>query len=316
MKVLFIFADLGGDFRRKSPFIYSQGESLKKIGVEVDYFLLKGRGLFKYIFGIRQLKNHLKSNNYDMLHAHYSYAGWVASFASSKSLIVSFMGSDVFSRENIIKSLANRIILKEVLRKADLTICKSNGLKEKISWKKNVFVIPNGVDFSLFFPISKSDAREKLNLDQSKKYVLFVGNINRKEKNYRLAKKVHEIINKVDIELLVVNDVSQEQLNLYYNAADVLLMTSLYEGSPNIVKEAMACNLPIVSTDVGDLRERLEGVKYCYITSYDLDEIKEKVLNTFQVGETSNGRAMVENLEIIKIAKQIQMKYQELLENA
>ncbi|MBN1217151.1 MAG: glycosyltransferase, partial [Candidatus Lokiarchaeota archaeon] len=256
MKVLFVLADNGGDFRRKSPFIYSQGESLKKIGVEVDYFILKGKSFIKYIFGINQLKKHLKSNDYDILHAHYSYTGWTVYFASKKPLVVSLMGSDVFSRDNKIKKVINIFIIKRVLALANAIICKSNNIKEAISRHKEIFVIPNGVDLDVFYPMDKMEVRKKLNLDQEKKYILFVGNKKRKEKNYKLAKKVYEKINRDEIELLAVNGVSQDQLNLYYNAANVLLMTSLYEGSPNVIKESMACNLPIVSTDVGDVKER------------------------------------------------------------
>ncbi|MBN1217149.1 MAG: glycosyltransferase, partial [Candidatus Lokiarchaeota archaeon] len=256
MKVLFILADLGGDFRRKSPFIYSQGESLKKIGLEVDYFLLRGRGFLKYVFGIGQLKKYLKNKDYDILHAHYSYAGLSATFASKKPLIVSLMGSDIYSRENIIKRIINKIVLRRVLYKSDIIICKSEKMKDSINREKDIYVIPNGVDFNVFYPIDKKKSRSVLGLSLEKKYILIVGNTKRKEKNFKLAKKVYDELDKIEVELLVINNKSQEELNLYYNSADVLLMTSLYEGSPNVIKESMACNLPIVSTDVGDVKER------------------------------------------------------------
>ena len=138
-------------------------------------------------------------------------------------------------------------------------------------------IIPNGVDFNKFYPINKINARQKLNIEINKKIVLFVAEIENSIKNYKLCKTAFDLITIPEKELLVINRFSQDILNLYYNAADVLVLTSFHEGSPNVIKEAAACNLPIISTDVGDVREIIGAVKGCFIVPYDANIIADKL---------------------------------------
>ena len=101
---------------------------------------------------------------------------------------------------------------------------------------------------------------------------------------------------------------------MYLNAADALVLTSLWEGSPNVIKEAMACNLPIVSTDVGDVKEVIGDTEGCYITSYEPSDVAGKIKLALDFGKRTNGREKIKHLEINTIAKRIIDVYNEVLQ--
>jgi glycosyltransferase involved in cell wall biosynthesis len=116
----------------------------------------------------------------------------------------------------------------------------------------------------------KDEARARLNLSQNHRLVLFVGDSKRTEKRFWLANEVVKSIDlKCDIELVIANGVPHDAIPLYMSACDVLLITSSSEGSPTIVRESLACQLPIVSVDVGDVRARLEKIDGCIVTKDD-----------------------------------------------
>ena len=106
----------------------------------------------------------------------------------------------------------------------------------------NVIVIPNGVDLDKFKPIDKYIALKETEWDASKKHVLFAANPNRAEKNFKLAKESFEMLAEKDIDLHFLENVPNEKMNYYYNASDIILLASLWEGSPNVIKEANEIN--------------------------------------------------------------------------
>lgn len=311
MRVLFLVGEVKNGLGM-SPFIYSQGESLKKAGVEVDYLILRGYSFSKYIFGIFKLKKYLKAVKYDLIHAHYSYCGFTATFQNDVPVVLSFMGSDILEKFGIFRSFLENKVKSRIFRKVNNFICKSEEIKRSLPLNFNSVVIPNGVDFKIFYPVEKDLARKQLGLSSDKKYVLFASNPDRKEKNYKLAKESVSVMNDSDIILLTVFDKSQDILNLYYNASDVLILTSDYEGSPNIVKEALACNLPIVSLDVGDVRKQIYNVDSCYVmdNNKSLIHFLNIVLNT---NKRSNGREKRIGINIQDIAIRIRVFYKSIL---
>jgi len=117
-----------------------------------------------------------------------------------------------------------------------------------------------------------------------------------------------------EVELLNVYGKSQKSLNKYYNASEVLLLTSLYEGSPNVIKEAMACNISIVSTNVGDVKEIIGKTEGCYIASFDPKDMAEKIKMALNFNQRTNGRINIQHLEINKIARKIITVYKSVLE--
>ncbi|MHA1380879.1 MAG: glycosyltransferase family 4 protein [Candidatus Helarchaeota archaeon] len=289
--------------------------------MQVDYFYLKGYKFLKYIIGIFRLKKYIKKNNPDIIHAHYAYNGWTSSFIRNKPLICSFMGSDVIEepdQSKIKQRTFNYLINKRVISKATAIICKTEEmeqlLKEKYKIRKKIKVIPNGVSLNIFFPMDKVICRKKLGFPLKKNFILFASNPNLKRKNYDLAFSALSLLENRNIELLTIYKVDQVTLNKYFNAADVLIFTSFVEGSPNVIKEAMATNLPIVSVNVGDVNKLLKNVKNSYVVNYNKKQIAEKIEQILHSGQRSNGREkIVKELDENLIAKKIISLYDYVL---
>ncbi len=306
MKVLFVCS--GNPEFGISPIVRNQGESLRNNGVELDYFTIKGKGFKGYLKNVLMLKSFLKSNKYDIIHAHYSLSAIVASLAGAKPLIVSLMGSDIQAR------LFWRLIIK-LLSKTHwkAIIVKSERMRKQIGIS-DALVIPNGVDFEKFKPIKKNIAKRKIKFNE-KKHIIFVSNPERYEKNFQLSKTAYNLFDIKNAELNIVHDVDHDLMPYYYSGADVLVVTSLWEGSPNVIKEAMACNCPIVSTDVGDVKEVIGNTEGCYITSLDPKDVAEKIKMVLAFGKMTNGRERIIKLGLDsdEIAKKIIDVYKEVL---
>lgn len=297
MKVLFVSS--GNSKLGISPIIKNQGESLRKEGVDVSYYLIKGKGIIGYLKSIQPLKTFIKKNKVDIVHAHYSMSAFVTSLTGVKPILVSLMGCDV--QGGYLSKLLVKIFYKISWKNA---IVKSDTMYNRLGLT-NVFVIPNGVNTEVFNSMDKRVCQKQLGWDYDKKHILFAANPSRTEKNYILAKKAFSILNKENIELHSLNDVSPKQMPLWMNSADVVLLVSLREGSPNVIKEAMACNRPIVSTDVGDVKEVIGNTKGCYLTSFDPRDIADKINMALAFGERTNGVENIKHLESIVVAKKI-----------
>jgi len=297
MNVLFISREKQGN--QISPVVQAQADSLNDL-VKLAIFSIRGKGWKSYITSIFKLRKYLKLNDVDLIHAHYSYVGMVASLASRKPLIVSLMGSDIedYRVGRILIHIFNWLFWKTV-------IVKSQRSKNKIRLK-NAFVIPNGIRLDLFKPIPPKEARNKVAFDPKRKYVLFLADPERPEKNYLLAKAACELVNQhYDLELLVLHNTPHKEIPYYLSAVDVLLLSSIFEGSPNAIKEAMACNCPIVSTDVGDVKELIGDTEGCYMTTFEPEDVAEKLLLVLQFGERTNGRDKIQHLDDKNIANKL-----------
>src|SRR6056297_710401 len=259
MKVLFVSGGNNGDFRI-APFIKTQGDSLDENGISLTYYSIRGRGLWGYLRNIIPLRHLIKQDDYDLVHSHYSLCGWVSALTCTFGLhkIVSYMGCDVYGDYDrkghlmplsLINILSARILQFFVKR----IIVKSENLKHYVDLKKKVHVLPNGVNTLQFHPTEKKEARKQLSLHPNKRYVLFMGEKANLRKNYPLLEEAGKLL-KEEVELLTPYPIPYFMINTYLNACDVLALTSFQEGSPNIIKEAMACNTPVVSTGVGDVR--------------------------------------------------------------
>lgn len=303
----------------------SQGDSINKKSVNVSYFSLES-GIINYFMGIVKLRKHLAYNRYNIIHAHYGWCGLVSFLARNNTvLVVSFMGDDLVGtlNKNYEYTFAGRIvsILNTYLAKHyyDYNIVKSQNLLYKLKGLKNADIIPNGVDLNVFKQNSKTESKKTLNWDFDKKYVIFVSDPEREEKNYKLAKAAIDVIKSNEIELIVVNNIPNEKLYLYYSAADCLILTSIHEGSPNVIKEAMACNCPIVSTEVGDVKWVIGNTNGCYISSYDGGDAAKKIMEAIKysvnMGRTNGRDRIIElGLDSESVADKIINIYKKVLE--
>lgn len=322
MKVLFICS--GNSKFGISPIIKSQCESLRKCGMSVDYFTITGRGLLKYFRNIFKLKKEIKSKKYDILHAHYVLCGWVSLMATPGTpIVVSYMGSDTYGvyRKDGRKKLSSiyLIILAMLLQPfIKSIIVKSKNLYNCIYLKKKTHVIPNGVDLTTFQPKIKEKAQKEVMLDKNKMNILFLGSKNSNRKNIGLLHEAVKNLNNKEIEIINPYPCKYGQIPIFISACDVLVLTSLNEGSPNVIKEAMACNCPIVSTDVGDVKEIIGDTDGCYITSFDAEDVADKIKKALHFSKT-NGRTkgrhrLIElGLDSESIAKRIISVYKEVL---
>lgn len=287
-----------------APFIYEQVQSLKQIDCKIDYFFVRGGGIKAYIKAILQLRKLIKNKPPHIIHAHGGLCGFVANCQIKVPVITTYHGSDINNPKF-------RFFSKIAIKKSFYNIFVSSKLVDIIHpAKKNYAVIPCGVDTDTFFPMDKLDCRKKLGWGENKIYILFSKAFFVKVKNYPLAKAaVDKIPNATLIEL---DGYNREEINLLMNACDVALMTSFTEGSPQFIKEAMACNCPIVSTDVGDVAKVIENIKNCFICPFDPDYIASKILICLQSKERlPEARERIENeYSIKKVAHKIKYIYE------
>ncbi len=315
MKVLFISSRYFTN--GVSPFVLSQSESLVAKGLDVDFFTIESNGIKGYIKAIINLRKYLKEKKYDILHAHYAFCGWVATLAfSSTPVVVSFMGSDVLGGSSVKGKRINvlNIILTKLLQPfVKQIIVKSKNLEKHVFLKKKTYIIPNGVNFKKFKPMDKKECREKLNLPHDEKLILFLGNPDDPKKNITLLKKALMLFPNKKYNLLSPFPIKHEAVPFYMNAVDVIILMSFTEGSPNIVKEAMACNCPVVATDVGDIREVIGLTKGCGIVTFNPADVAEKIKNAMIFGKKTNGRADIVHLDERIIADKIISLYRKML---
>lgn len=299
MKVLFVSrGDPNGEAK---PVVKNQGLSLIAHGVDLVFFTIQGKGLLGYLRSAIRLKHHLKKHKYDVVHAHYFHSAVVATLLFPSCLVVSLMGSDVMSDKmsRISIRLFNRLFWK-------VCVVKSAAMKDRLGID-DVQVISNGVDMELFIEIDRTKALEKTGWHKNKKHILFAARPDRPEKNYQLAERACRYFDENEVELHALSNIPRMDMPYYYNACDAVLLTSLWEGSPNVIKEAMACNRPIVSTDVGDVRALFDGVSNCFLSSSDELEIYNHLKKVIcsQTKSKSRDRLFMLGLDSATIARKL-----------
>ena len=288
-------------------FVASQVNSLRNAGLGVDVLFLDARrSKWELVSGIRKVRDHASSGQYDLVHAHFGYNGVPACMQSALPVVVSFCGTDIVTRKL-------RAISRWVARRADANIVKSARLRDLLGCPAEV--IPNGVDLDHFRPFPRPRARRRLGLRPDVRYALFAADPGRPEKRYELARAALTATKQsgTPVELLLLHNQPPSVVPDYLNAADVLLLTSSHEGSPNIVKEALACNLPIVSTDVGDVREILGNARSCSVCGPAPESLAAGIRRALQNGTLADGRARIAHLSADAVADRITEIYRRVI---
>lgn len=300
MHVLFVFS--GNNSRGISPIVENQARSIERLGFKVSFFPIQGSGLLGYIKAIPKLRAHLNSHTYDLLHAHYSLSAYVAGLACRKIPVVcSLMGSDVH-----VKTFQNKLIPYFAKHLWAKTIVKSDQMKDMLA-PLDLLVVPNGVDFDRFLPLEKVACQKQLGWNLNRQHILFAANPDRPVKNFSLAKSAVSDLASDTIDLHWLEDVSNDQIPIHMNAADAVLLTSEREGSPNVIKEAMACSRPIVTTKVGDVEILMKGVQGCAIVENHNQEALVDALNEIlsEKLQKTNGREVIEWLSDSIVAQDL-----------
>lgn len=296
-------------------FVKEQIDSLTELGINGEIFFINGRekGKFEYIRSIFRLRNFLKDKKYDLIHCHHALSALclILSRRMRKfKTIMSYQSNPVNEQGNYIYKL--------VKNSFDAVIIKNHS---QIIDNKVVFCQPNGVNIDFFQPINKEDCIKKLKLNRNKIYVLFVSsNHIRQEKRYDKFQATIEILktkyNLHNIEELKLINIKRSLVPYYFNAASAHLLTSDFEGSPNSVKEAMACNLPVVSTNVGSVKELLQNVNGSYVAkTNEPEELADLIYKVLNETRKNNGREQLikQELDIVSVAKKIKAIYKKIL---
>lgn len=288
MRVLFVRSGNSGI----DPISTNQGASLSSIGINVEYFDIIGKGLSGYLSNLNKLRRSIKKINPDIIHAHYYLSGILAALSlPSQPIITSLMGSDINEANNVLRkiiSIFNRLFWSKV-------IVKSEQMHKSLLFN-NSSVVPNGVDINIFKPLEKNYSLNKLGWDPSFIHLLFSSDPGRKEKNYGLVEQALQKLETSQYQVHYLTGITPSDMPLYYNAASVLLLSSHAEGSPNVVKEAMVCNCPIVATDVGDVKWIVGNTPGCYITSFNPVEYSIKIKEAIefsQIYQKTHGRERI-----------------------
>jgi teichuronic acid biosynthesis glycosyltransferase TuaC len=306
-------------------FIKSQIDSIAARGHEVELLFINGRqSLWNYLLAVPRLRRLLSHGSFDLVHSHYGLSGMVACMQRNCPVVVSFCGDDLLGTPDgkdglTINSRAIVWLGQLVSIWADGIIVKSRQMRNCLKFcnaRERTFVIPNGVNFDLFKPIDRDEARHKIGLEKDRRYILFPTTSRERRKRVDLAEKALERVRVAypDAELLILYNKSQNMVPVYMNACDALILTSDWEGSPNVIKESMACNLPIVSVNAGDAWDVIGDTIHCHRADRNPADLAEKLVAILVEGERSNGRAQIAHLELDSVALRVIDVYRSVLE--
>ena len=298
MRILVVASNNKGSF---APFIIEQAEALKTLGCEVDYFGLQGKGIRGYLKNLPLLKKEIQVFRPDVVHAHYGLSGLFANLQRHVPVVTTYHGSDINEKKV-------RPFSKLAMRLSKWNVFVSKRMLEIVKTKKKHSLIPCGVDLFDLQLTAKVEARRQMQLNQNSRYVLFAGSFDNGVKNAALAKESVGLLKGEGVELLELKGYSREEVTLLMCAVDAFLMTSISEGSPQVIKEAMACGCPIVSVDVGDVKERIEDVDGCFVaekrTPEELAGLMQKVF-AFMGKTKGRERLVADGLDNHSVAQKL-----------
>ena len=313
MKILFVASYNKGYY---APFILEQAEALRKVGCEVEFFGVTGKGIKGYLKALPALKKTIRSLKPDVVHAHYGLCGLLAGLQRKVPVVTTYHGSDInekkvlpFSKVAMKLSKWN-VFVSEKTMQIVLGMEAPSNLPQK---GRRCSLIPCGVDITDLQLTEKAEARRRMGLDAYKQYVLFAGAFDNPVKNAEFAKEAMALL--PESELKELKGYTREQVTLLMCVADALLMTSHTEGSPQVVKEAMACGCPIVSVDVGDVRWVTENVTGCYIAERNPDAIAARLREAMAFGHRTEGRKRIQALGLTndRVAEKLMTIYQSVI---
>jgi glycosyltransferase involved in cell wall biosynthesis len=297
----------------RGVFVRDQVAALRRAGIEVELLSFPG-GKWNYPRAVPRIRRLLRSERFDLVHAHYGLAGWCASLAGAEPLIVTFHGTDV--RHPVVGPMSRRLT-----RRLDLVAGASRALFAPESERPGLpkrpgaaAVLPCGADLERFRPSPRAEARERLGLDLEGRYLLFPAATPRPEKRYDRAAEVGRL---ADAEVLTGGAIEAERMPDWVNAASAVLVTSQNEGFGLAAVEALACNVPVLSTPVGVAPTLLRGVEGCLAEPFDAPrwaELARRHLDTPDPRVAGRERARWFSAELM--AERVLVAYREVLDSA
>ena len=301
-------------------FVAEQVDSLRGRGIVVDVLFIDGPGgVWHYLGGPVDLWRSLRTAHYDLIHAHYVFSGLIARLQIPLPIVLTHHGIETQQGWTApLCRISSRLV--------DATIATSPAVAAGLG-RSDVTILPCGVDTELFQPQPKNEARIRLGLHPTRPLILFLG-LPRPEKRLPLIESAVEKLQMryPDVQLLKIHDQGRDRVPLYLNAADVLVLASVAEGSPMAVREAMACNLPVVCTDVGDVRTLFADLPGHYLVAPPLDrtalttfapaeaeELAARLADALTFGGRTMGRERILPWSLAEIATRIEALYRHVL---
>lgn len=320
IRVLALSSSLPSDGRLTMAPLVRQIESLRDAGVRVEMLSVTGARRVKYLRAVPKVRAYAR--DVDLIHAHYGFCGWLAKASPRIPIVLSLMGSDIlgfpdWEGRTPLRSHLEVWATRRVVPMVDAVIVKSAEMADVLG-KVSATVIPNGVDTDVFRPMDRASARERLGWPSEDPVVLFPGNPNLARKGFPLASAAVDVASSqlgrpIRIEPLV--GVAPEHVPTYMNASDVMVMTSLREGSPNVVKEAMACDVPVVSVPVGDVESLFRDAAGYRVFDRDPGLLGAALAKCLQDPPPATGRAALlrMGLDLESVARRIIAVYERVL---
>ena len=319
MKILIIASDKGGHF---APFIEEQIAALQEIGVRVVRYAVTRKGLLGYLRELPALKQMIRAEQPDVVHAHFGLCGVLANLQRRVPVVTTYHGSDInvpkilrFSKIAMRLSAWNIFVSQ---RNVDIAF-RLSPFASRL--KKRSTLLPCGINLTDDQLTSQEAARNALGIGLDEKIILFAGAFDNAVKDAPLARQTVELASSLSplasrLVLQELRGFSRAEVNCWMCAANALLMTSKTEGSPQVIKEAMACGCPIVSVDVGDVAERTSGVEGCYVVpSREPAAIAEALQQAIAFEGRTNGREKIIEMGLSneQVAKRLVEIYKQIL---
>lgn len=295
------------------PFVLEQGESLRQLGLDIEYMPVRGN----YILAVRELKRKTQAFKPDIIHAHYGLSAITAELQSLVPVVTTFHNGETLNwHVNLMTSLFSL--------RAKHVVYVAQHIHDLVYFKaKNHSIIPCGVNLEDCHIIDQTAARQQLGFEDGVKYILFGGGFDNLRKNYAILRNAVERIEQApwvpveggercgNIVCLEMKGLSRAECVLRMNACDLFALPSHSEGSPQALKEAMACNCPIVATDIADVRTLLGDLPGHYILrnprktherwdadEKSLDEMVTLLQEALQFAGRTNGRDRITELQL------------------
>lgn len=297
---------------QRGRWVRDQVDEVRRRGVEVDLFeFARGRG--EYLPAARRLRALLRRERFDLVHAHYGLAGWVAKLAGARPLVVTFHGTDV--RHHLVGHLSRRLAWR-----IDLVAGVSRALFEAEDGRPGLppvpgsAVLPCGPDLGRFAPISRPEARRALGLEPNGRYLFFPADPSRPEKRHDRAA---ELAVACEADLITGGSIEPERMPLWINAAGAVLVTSDYEGFGMATVEALACEVPVLSTPVGVAPYALGGIDGCLSAEFGVAAWEAMARRHLEADDPRvAGVARAATLSAARMAERVIEAYRTVVEDA
>ena len=251
----------------------------------------------RYLSATLQVFFKTLTGRFDIVHGHYGLWCLVARMQWTTPVIAAYLGDDLLGTVTADESISKKSLFvvrvsQWLCRHVEVVTVKSEQMK-KASLTEDAVVLADGINFDLFQPMPRAEARTLLGWDSSKYYVVFANNPTIPVKNFKLAKAAIERLYErgMEAELVVATGLPQSKVVQYINASNALILPSIAEGAPNVVKEAMACNVPVVATNVGDVEQVIAHTEGCTVCTRDADAMAEGLEKALLHAERTTGRA-------------------------